>query len=131
MTAPLPQNDLPNQPSSLAKTNPILLMTVIGLGIAIVVVLALMVGMVVKRMNARQNEPKAQPATHSSIPQPGTPASYNTMIVREGTSIADAKIEGGLLVLRTTNDDADEVMTFDPKTGQLLARITLKKSDQQ
>lgn len=105
-------------------------MTVIGLGIAIVLVLALMVGMIVKRMNAKPDEPKSK-APVAAIPQADAPANYNTMVVREGTTIADTKIEGGLLVMRTTNDEADEVMTFDPKTGQLLARITLKKSDAQ
>jgi hypothetical protein len=130
MSAPLSENEAPGQPPSLAKTHPILLMTVIGLGIAIVLVLALMVGMIVKRMNAKPDEPKSQ-APVAAIPQAGAPANYNTMVVREGTTIADTKIEGGLLVMRTTNDEADEVMTFDPKTGQLLARITLKKSDAQ
>lgn len=87
-----------------------------------------MVGMLIKRMGAKPQTPQTQ-APIASVPQAGAPANYNTMIVREGTAIADAKIEGGLLVLRTTNDEADEVMTFDPKTGQMLARITLKKSD--
>lgn len=105
-------------------------MTTIGLGVAILVVLALMVGLAIRRMNAKP-QAAPPPVAGAQTPQPAPAANYNTMIVREGTAIADAKIEGGLLILRTTNDEADEVMTFDPKSGQLLARITLKKSDAQ
>lgn len=99
------------------------------MGIAIVVVLALMVGMIVRGARPKAEVTKGPPPAGIPVPGPGAAANYNSMIVREGTTIADARIEGGLLLLRTTNDDADEVMTFDPKTGQLLARITLKKSD--
>lgn len=105
-------------------------MAIIGMGIAIIVVLALMVGMIVKGTRAKPDAGRPAPA---GIPAPaagpGQPANYNSMIVREGTTIADARIEGGLLLLRTTSDEAEEVMTFDPRTGQLLARITLKKTD--
>jgi hypothetical protein len=138
MSAPLSQNDGPGQTSdapaqSLAKSHPILLMAIIGMGIAIIVVLALMVGMIVKGTRSKPDASKPQATASVPVPEagPGAPANYNTMVVREGTTIADARIEGGMLVLRTTSDEADEVMTFDPKTGQLLARITLKKSDTQ
>jgi hypothetical protein len=132
MTEPLSQNASPGQPQdrpvSVMKSHPILMMTVIGLGIAIILVLALMVGMIVKGAGRKPETAKPQAAA-SAIPVPETAANYNTLTVREGTTIADARIEGGLLVLRTTGDEADEVMTFDPKTGQMLARITLKKGD--
>lgn len=138
MSEPLTQNAIPGQPpgsqppagQGLAKTHPILLMVTIGLGVAIILVLALMVGMIVKRATAKPElgNPTAT-ALKAPTPAPGDTA-FNTLNVREGTSIADARIEGGFLVLRTTSDMADEVMTFDPKTGQLLARITLKKTDQ-
>lgn len=105
------------------------MMTVIGLGIAIVVVVALMVGLIVRRGSTKP-EP-SPPDAVSAVTKPESAANYNTMVVREDTQIADARIDGGLLVVRTTGGEADEVMTFDPRTGQLLARITLKKSDSQ
>jgi hypothetical protein len=105
------------------------MMTVIGLGIAIVVVVALMVGLIVRRGSAKPEPARAEAV--SAVPKPEAAANYNTMVVREDTQIADARIDGGLLVVRTTGGEADEVMTFDPRTGQLLARITLKKSDSQ
>lgn len=106
-------------------------MVTIGLGIAIVLVLALMVGMIIKRATTK-SEPASPVTTELKPPVPASgDTAFNSFVVREGTTIADARIEGGYLILRTTNDQADEVMTFDPKSGQMLARITLKKSDAQ
>ena len=117
------------RPVSVLKSHPILMMTVIGLGIAIVVVVALMVGLIVKRGSTKPE--RVRPEAVAALPKPADAANYNTMVVRDDVQIADARIEGGLLIVRTTGGAADEVMTFDPRTGQLLARITLKKSDVQ
>ena len=114
------------------KSNPVLFTIVVGLGLAIIFVLALMIGLAIKRSGA----PASAPTTPSSIPVPGNAAAtinpaYNTFNIREGTTVADARIDGGLLIVRTTNDYADEILTFDPRSGQLISRITLKKTDQQ
>jgi hypothetical protein len=140
MTAPLSQNTGSSQPhpgqqqppaASIAKTHPVLLAVTIGLGVAIIVVLGLMIGLTIKRATATD---AAKPPP-SGVPVPQTPAAgpqpaFNTLYVREGTSVAEARIDDGLLVVRTTGDAADEVMIFDPKTAQIVSRITLKKSDE-
>jgi hypothetical protein len=135
MTAPLSENDPTGQPPervSLAKSHPVLLMVTIGLGIAILVVLALMVGLVVRRATVKP----ASPAPAASIPVPASSAAKtplatvaSTIVIRRGMALADARLDDGVLILRTVGGDADEVITLDPKSGHVLARITLKKSD--
>ncbi|HAH09393.1 MAG TPA: hypothetical protein DCL54_02575 [Alphaproteobacteria bacterium] len=108
-------------------------MTVL-LGVAIIIVLGLMVGLGVRRAMNTDTGAKPVPAT---IPVPASAAaatagqpSFNAYTIRDGQSVADARIEGGLLVVRVTGDAADEVMTLDPRTGELISRITFKKAEQ-
>jgi hypothetical protein len=135
MSAPLSENTPTGQPPervSIAKSHPVLLMVTIGLGIAIVVVLALMVGLVVKRASEKAAAPL--PAAGAPVPAPqmiAKPAApvATTIMIKRGTALADARLDGGVLILRTVGGEADEVITLDPKTGQVLARVTLRKSD--
>jgi hypothetical protein len=107
-------------------------MVTIGLGIAIIVVLALMVGLVVRRASVKPANPEAVAAIPvpvvTAVKAPQTTVS-TTIVVRKGTALAEARFDDGVLVLRTVGGDADEVITMDPKTGHVLTRITLKKSD--
>jgi hypothetical protein len=82
-----------------------------------------MVGLIIKRVTS--TEPKA--VTVSDTPQPALTENANALTLPAGATVAEAKIEGGILLIRTTSAGGDEVMAFDPKTGKMLSRIAFKK----
>lgn len=133
MTAPLSQNAAPDQPPpSLAKSHPVLLAVVIGLGVAIILVMAIMAGLIIRRASSGATPPK--PAALAGAPppvaKPGADTAFSTYYIGGDAEIAEARLQDGKLIVRTRSDIADEVMIFDPATGQMASRITLKKSDQ-
>jgi hypothetical protein len=97
-------------------------MLVIGLGIAIIVVVALMIGIAVKR--AAFDKPE-QPATTASL-KPGEVPELN-LDLAPGMSLAETRMEGNLLIVRVTGADAEEVLVIDPAKSKVLARVRFNK----
>ncbi len=108
-------------PEAPPPANRGLWMLVIGLGIAIVMVLAAMIGFAIKR--AYSTEP-AQ--TTSVAVKPGEVPELN-LDLAVGQAIADTRIENGLLIVRVTGAAADEVLVIDPAKSKVLSRVRFNK----
>ena len=108
-------------PEAPPPANRGLWMLVIGLGIAILAVVAAMIGMTIKR--AYSTEP-APTATASF--KPGEVPELN-LDLAAGQSIADTRIEGSLLVVRLTGAAGDEVLIIDPAKSKVVSRVRFNK----
>lgn len=97
-------------------------MLVIGLGIAIIIVLALMIGMAIKQ--AVFDKP-AGPTTTATF-KPGEVPELN-LDLPAGTSVAEARLDGANLVVRVTGPEADEVLIIDPAKSRVLSRVRFNK----
>jgi hypothetical protein len=97
-------------------------MLVIGLGIAIIVVLALMIGMAIKQ--AVFDKPAAPTATATF--KPGEVPELNIDLA-PGTTVGDARLDGATLVVRVTGPEADEVLVIDPAKSRVLSRVRFNK----
>ncbi len=100
-------------------------MLVIGLGIAILLVLAAMIGMAVKQALWR---PKPA-ATATATLKPGEVPELN-IDLSPGTSLAEAHMDGANLVVRITGPDAEEILIVDPAKSRVLSRVRLNKKAQ-
>jgi hypothetical protein len=96
-------------------------MLVIGLGIAIIVVLALMIGMAIKQAVFD----KPAPTTTATF-KPGEVPELN-LDLAPGTSVAEARLDGANLVVRVTGPEADEVLIIDPAKSRVLSRVRFNK----
>jgi hypothetical protein len=96
-------------------------MLVIGLGIAIIVVLALMIGMAIKQ--ALFDKPAS---TATATFKPGEVPELN-LDLAPGTSVAEARLDGSNLVVRIAGPDADEVLIIDPTKSRVLSRVRFNK----
>lgn len=96
-------------------------MLVIGLGIAIIVVLALMIGMAIKQAVFD----KPAPATTATF-KPGEVPELN-LDLPAGASLAEARMDGPHLVARITAPEADEVLVIDPAKSRVLSRVRFNK----
>jgi hypothetical protein len=108
-------------PEAPPPANRGLWMLVIGLGIAIVVVLAAMIAVTIKR--AYSTEP---PQTTAVAVKPGEVPELN-LDLAPGQIIADTRIEDGLLIVRVTGRAADEVLVIDPAKSKVLSRVRFNK----
>jgi len=97
-------------------------MLVIGLGIAIIVVLALMIGMAIKQ--AVFDKPAAPTATATF--KPGEVPELNIDLA-PGTAVSDARLDGANLVVRVSGPEADEVLVIDPAKSRVLSRVRFNK----
>lgn len=96
-------------------------MLVIGLGIAIIVVLALMIGMAIKQAVFD----KPAPTTTATF-KPGEVPELN-LDLPAGTSVAEARLDGANLVVRVTGPEADEVLIIDPAKSRVVSRVRFNK----
>ena len=108
-------------PEAPPPANRGLWMLVIGLGIAILLVVAAMIGFAVKRSFNKEPE---QMATASF--KPGDVPELN-LDLAAGQAIADSRIEAGLLVVRITGAAADEILVIDPAKSKVLSRVRFNK----
>lgn len=109
---------LPQEPP---PTNRGLWMLVIGLGIAILLVLAAMIGMAVKQ--ALYDKPAA--ATTATL-SPGEVPELN-LDLPAGTAVAEARLDGSHLIVRVTGPEADEILVIDPAKSKVLSRVRFNK----
>jgi hypothetical protein len=97
-------------------------MLVIGLAIAILIVLAAMIGMAVKQAFWGQKPV----ATTTATLKPGEVPELN-LDLAPGTSLTDARMDGANLVVRITGPDAEEILIIDPAKSKVLSRVRLNK----
>ena len=91
---------------------------VIGLGIAILVVVAAMIGLAVR--NAVNKKPESAAAAVTTIPGDVPQLALD---LPPGATIAESHIEGGSLLVRVTAPTGDEIFIIDPRGAKLVARI--------
>ena len=108
-------------PEAPPPANRGLWMLVIGLGIAILLVVAAMIGMAVKR--AYSTEP-AQTTTVAV--KPGEIPELN-LDLAAGQTIVDTRLEDGHLIVRVTGTAADEILVIDPAKSKVLSRVRFNK----
>lgn len=97
-------------------------MLVIGLGIAIIVVLALMIGMAIKQAVF---DKKDAPAATASL-KPGEVPELNIDLA-PGMTVTETRIDAGLLIVRITGASAEEILVIDPTKSKVLSRVRLNK----
>ena len=100
-------------------------MLVIGLGIAIIVVLALMVGMAIKQSIYGKPADTAAPATAASL-KPGEVPELN-LDLAPGMTVAETRMDGTHLIVRIVGTDNEEVLVIDPTKSKVLSRIRFNK----
>jgi hypothetical protein len=108
-------------PEAPPPANRGLWMLVIGLGIAILLVVAAMIGMAVRQAYLK---PPAQTATATL--NPGDVPELN-LDLAAGQSLADTRIENGLLVVRLSGTQADEVLVIDPAKSRVISRVRFNR----
>ncbi len=105
-------------------------MLVIGLGIAILVVLALMIGMAVRQALYPKTGDAAAPAaaaTTTASLKPGDVPELNLGLA-PGMSVADTRMDGTHLIVRLTGPTAEEILVIDPAKQRVLSRIRFNKA---
>lgn len=101
-------------------------MLVIGLGIAILIVVAAMIAMAVR--NAWHKDEGA-PATqaHTVVLKPGDVPELN-LDLDPGALVADARMEGSTLVVRITSPAGDQVLVIEPSKSKVISRIRFNRN---
>ena len=86
---------------------------VIGLGLAILLVLAAMIGWAVNR------------APSDASPQ--AMASELNLDLPPGSAVAEARMDGKLLVVHITGPQGDEILVIDPTKSKVISRVRFNK----
>jgi len=116
-------------PETPPPANRGLWMLVIGLGIAILLVVAIMVGMAIRRVwMPKKPEAAAAATTEVAAPsfRPGETMELN-LDLEAGASVTDASLEGKTLVVRITAPTSDQVFMIDPETSRVISRIRFNR----
>jgi len=115
-------------PETPPPANRGLWMLVIGLGIAILLVVAAMIGMAIRRV--WMAPPPEAASAASTLPQatfrPGEALELN-LDLEAGASVADARLEGRMLVVRITAPTRDQVLLIDHETSRVISRIRFNR----
>ena len=114
-------------PETPPPANRGLWMLVIGLGIAILLVVDAMIGKAIRRVWI---SPPPQAASAATLPQatfrPGEALELN-LDLEAGASVADARLEGRMLVVRITAPTSDQVLLIDHETSRVISRIRFNR----
>ena len=89
-------------------------MLVVGLGVAILIVLAAMIGWAVKR------------STLDASPQAMAVPELN-LDLAPGSAVVQARMDGALLVVHITGPKGDEVLVIDPTKSKVISRVRFNK----
>jgi len=100
-------------------------MLVIGLGIAILIVVAAMIAMAVRNM-MRKEAVATAPQVQTAVLKPGEIPELNVDL-DPGAAVADAKLDGTTLVVRITAPTADQVLIIEPSTSKVISRIRFNR----
>ena len=94
---------------------------VIGLGIAILVVVAAMIAMAVRNAWKKPDAPTlAVTAVPGEVPQ-------LALDLPLGSTVSETHMEGATLLVRVTSAAGDEILIIDPREAKLIARVKLNK----
>ena len=112
-----------NKPANENKAaNRGLWLLVIGLGIAILIVLAAMIGMAIRNIVYKKPETSGPAITTvpGDVPQ-------LAIDLPAGATVAESHMEGTNLLVRITSPAGDEIFVIDPRAAKVTARIKLNK----
>ena len=102
-------------------------MLVIGLGIAIIVVLALMIGMAIRQaVYGKPSETTAATPSTSATLKPGDVPELN-LDLAPGMNVAETRMDGTHLIVRLTGPNAEEILVIDATKQRVLSRIRFNK----
>ena len=100
-------------------------MLVIGLGIAILLVLAAMIGMAIKQAVF---DPKPAPSATATL-KPGEVPELN-LDLAPGTSVTETRLDGHTLIVRISGPESEEILLLDPAKQKVLSRVRFNKKAQ-
>lgn len=112
-------------PETPPPANRGLWMLVIGLGIAILIVVAAMIGLALRRVYAKPDEATA-PAPATVAIRPGDTPELN-IDLEQSEAVVDANLQDGRLVVRLTAPAGDRLIVLDPKTSKVLSRVRFNR----
>jgi hypothetical protein len=125
-------------PETPPPANRGLWMLVIGLGIAILIVIAAMIGLVIRRATtsppeATQASAPALPAPAVAAPVPARPGEAIELNIDlgPGETVADARLENGTLLVRITSPGLDQLLLIDPATSRVMQRIRFNRAPEK
>ena len=96
---------------------------VIGLGVAILVVVAAMIAMAIK--NAVSKKPETAASAVTSIPGDVPQLALD---LPAGVTVAESHMEGATLLVRVTSPTGDEIFVIDSRAAKVVARVKLNKA---
>jgi hypothetical protein len=109
-------------PTPPPQANRGLWLLVIGLGIAILLVLAAMIGMGIRQA---MYGPKSSTTTAATL-NPGEVPELN-LDLAPGTAVAESRMDGAALVVRVTGPQGDEILIIDPAKSKVLSRVRFNR----
>jgi hypothetical protein len=95
---------------------------VIGLGIAILIVVAAMIAMGIR--NALSKKPEAASAAITTVPGEVPQLALD---LPAGSTVAESHMEGTTLLVRISSTGGDEIFVIDPHAAKVIARVKLNK----
>jgi hypothetical protein len=113
---------VPEQPPA---SNRGLWMLVIGLGIAILIVVAAMIAMAVRNV-MHKDAPATSSQGQAVVLKPGEIPELN-FDLDAGAAVADARLDGKTLVVRITAPTGDQVLIIEPSTSKVISRIRFNR----
>ena len=124
-------------PETPPPANRGLWMLVIGLGIAILIVIAAMIGLAIRRASntaepaqAASTQPSPVPIPAAAAARPGEAIELNIELA-PGETLADARLENGTLLVRTTAATGDQLLLIDPASSRVLHRILFNRAPEK
>jgi hypothetical protein len=113
-------------PETPPPANRGLWMLVIGLGIAILLVVAAMIGMAIRNAYSKGPENTENTMAAQAPLQPGESPLLN-LDLEPGAGVTDARMDGSNLIVRITSPTSDEVLIIDPSRSRVINRIRFNK----
>jgi len=124
-------------PETPPPANRGLWMLVIGLGIAILIVIAAMIGLTIRRAMDKPEDTAtsapAIPAPASAVAVPSRPgeAIELNFNLGPGETLADAHLENGALLVRISAAAGDQLLIIDPASSRVLHRIRFNRAPEK
>ena len=95
---------------------------VIGLGVAILIVVAAMIGLAIR--NAFSKKPDTTALAVTTVPGDVPELALD---LPAGATVAETHMEGTTLLVRINSPAGDEIFVIDPRAAKVLARVKLNK----
>ncbi len=123
-------------PETPPPANRGLWMLVVGLGIAILIVIAAMIGLTIRRAMDKPEEAASAPAIPAPASAPAVPSRPGEAIelnfnLGPGETLADARLENGALLVRISAATGDQILIIDPASSRVLHRIRFNRAPEK